>query len=241
MLASCTVEDGIALVRMDDGAKNVVSPAMIRDLNTALDQAQRSAASVLVLTGREQVFCAGFDLQVLKRGKPVETLQMLVGGFRLAMRLLSFPKPVVIACNGHAVAMGAFLLLTGDYRFWAKGDYRIATNEVAIGLTVPRAGLEICRQRLAPAALTRATLLAEDWYGDAAVEAGFVDQRVEAEKLMETVMAYARGLTLDAIAHAQTKERLHRKTLARLRWATRRDCLSFMWIGIRTQLRKARR
>ncbi len=236
MRASCEVQDKVALVRMDDGGNNVVSPAMIRDLHAALDDAERSA-SVLVLTGREQVFSAGFDLRVIKRGNPVETLQMLLGGFRLAARLLAFPTPVVIACNGHAVAMGAFLLLTGDYRFWSKGDYRIATNEVAIGLTVPRAGLQICRQRLTPAALTRATLLAEDWYGDAALLAGFVDQRVEPDALLESAMRYARDLTLDATAHAQSKARLRRRELATLRRAIWRDSVSFVWLGMRALLK----
>ena len=240
MRASCEVENGVALVRMDDGGKNVVSPAMIRDLHVALDHAERSA-SVLVLTGREQVFCAGFDLQVIKRGNPVETLQMLIGGFRLAARLLAFPMPVVIACNGHAVAMGAFLLLTGDYRFWAKGDFRIATNEVAIGLTVPRAGLEICRQRLTPAALTRATLLAEDWYGDAAVAAGFVDQRVDAETVLDAAMAYAKGLSLDAMAHKHSKARLRQRELVTLRKAIWRDALSFIWMGCSALFRKKRK
>lgn len=240
MRASCEIQGTVALVRMDDGAKNVVSPAMIGDMHRALDQAARSSAKVLVLTGREQVFCAGFDLQVIKGGNPVETLKMLVGGFRLAARLLAFPKPVVIACNGHAVAMGAFLLLTGDYRFWAKGDFRIATNEVAIGLTVPRAGLEICRQRLTPAALTRATLLAEDWYGEAAVEAGFVDQWIEADALLETVLDYANLLALEGAAHAHSKARLRRSTLATLRRAIWRDSLSFVWLGITRVLRPGR-
>lgn len=240
MHASCEIHGGVALIRMDDGARNVVSPAMIRDMHTALDQAQRSSANVLVLTGREQVFSAGFDLNVFKRGNPAETLQMLVGGFRLAARLLAFPKPVVIACNGHAIAMGAFLLLTGDYRFWARGQFRIATNEVAIGLTVPRAGLEICRQRLTPAALTRATLLAEDWYGDDAVEAGFIDQRIDAEEFLEKVMAFAGALALDGRAHAHSKIRLRKKELAVLRRAIRRDRWSFIWLGLTSVLKRGR-
>ena len=86
---------------------------------------------------------------------------MLEAGFALAQRILSFPTPVVIAVPGHAIAMGVFLVLCGDYRVGADGPYRITANEVAIGLTMPRAAVEICRQRLAPAHFTRAVGLAE--------------------------------------------------------------------------------
>ena len=86
---------------------------------------------------------------------------MLRAGFELAERMLSFPMPVVIACTGHAVAMGVFLVLSGDYRIGVAGRYKITANEVAIGLTLPRAAIEICRQRLTPAHFSRATVLAE--------------------------------------------------------------------------------
>ena len=65
--------------------------------------------------------------------------------------MLAFPTPVLVACPGHAVAMGVFLLLSGDYRVGAGGPYKLAANEVAIGITMPLAAVEICRQRLAPA------------------------------------------------------------------------------------------
>src|SRR5262245_61435730 len=97
------VEDAVATITMDDGKVNVMSVAMIRALDDALDRAQADGAVVL-LTGREGVFSAGFDLRVL-RGGGSEALAMVHGGFELAERLLSFPLPVLIACNGHAIAM----------------------------------------------------------------------------------------------------------------------------------------
>ena len=69
---------------------------------------------------------------------------------------MAFPTPVVVACTGHSVAMGVFLLLSGDYRVGPTGPYKFTANEVAIGLTMPLAAVEICRQRLAPAQLNRA-------------------------------------------------------------------------------------
>ena len=120
---------------MDDGKANVMSLQMQAEIHAALD---RSAAErpVVVLTGRPGVFSGGFDLQVLRSGGTTAT-DMVVGGFELASRLLSFPTPVIVAATGHAVAMGIFLLLAGDYRIGAAGPFKLIANEVAIGLTMP--------------------------------------------------------------------------------------------------------
>lgn len=92
---------------------------------------------------------------------------------------MPFPQPVVVACSGHAIAMGAFLLLSADHRVGVTGSsHKITANEVAIGLTMPRAAVEICRQRLAPAHFQRALNLAEPYTPDSAVEAGFLDSAV---------------------------------------------------------------
>jgi enoyl-CoA hydratase len=108
------LESGVATVFMDDGKVNVVSPQLIEQLNRALDQARSDQAAV-VLAGRDGTFSAGFDRKVLFAGGQA-ALDMLIGGFKLAERLYSFPRPVVAACTGHALAMGAFLLLAADYR-----------------------------------------------------------------------------------------------------------------------------
>ncbi len=160
---------------------NVLSPAMLGELDAALDRAMADRAVVL-LAGLPGVFSAGFDLPVLNAGGAA-SVAMLRAGFALAERLLSFPTPVVIACTGHAVAMGAFILLSGDYRVGAAGPCKIAANEVAIGLTMPRAAVEILRQRLAPAHFSRAATLAEPFSPDQAVEAGFLDRVVSAADL----------------------------------------------------------
>jgi enoyl-CoA hydratase len=158
-LVDYRMADSVAAITMDDGKVNVMSLAMQQEIHAALDRAERDTAVVL-LSGRDGVFSAGFDLPVLRAGGP-DALAMVRGGFELAARVLGFPFPVVIACTGHAMAMGAFLLLSGDYRIGGAGEYKLTANEVAIGLTMPRAAIEILRQRLTPAAFNRATLLAE--------------------------------------------------------------------------------
>ncbi len=79
----------------------------------------------------QRIFSAGFDLEILKNFND-DTLTMLRGGFELAARLMAFPAPVVIACTGHAMDMGSFLLCAADYRIGSAGEFKIGANEVAI-------------------------------------------------------------------------------------------------------------
>jgi enoyl-CoA hydratase len=213
-LVTTTLADGIFTIAMDDGKANVLSPAMQAELNTALDTAQANDdAKAIVLTGREGRFSAGFDLGVLQGGGE-EALNMLRGGFELSHRLLSLPKPVVMACNGHAIAMGVFLLLSGDYAVGTAGSFKIMANEVAIGLTMPLAAVEICRHRLAPAHFNRAVITAEMYDPQGAIAAGFLDEVVDAADLAPTANAAAARLAaLHPAAFANTKVRAREAAL----------------------------
>jgi enoyl-CoA hydratase len=219
---SYALDGSIATVTMDDGKANVMSPAMQAELNQAFDRAASDDA-VVILTGREGMLSAGFDLNVLGSGG-AEAASMVIGGFELAARMLAFPRPIVIACSGHAIAMGSFLLLAGDYRIGTTNPAKYTANEVAIGLTMPRAALEILRQRLTPAAVVRAALLAEVFTPTNAVEAGFLDEMVPADELAGAAREVATRLaTLDPEAHAATTLRARARLLADLRTAIDAD------------------
>ena len=216
------LQDSVATITLDDGKVNALSLAVFKELNAAFDQAL-SENAVVILVGRPGVLSAGFDLTVLRGGGP-DAAPMLREGFKLAERMLSFPNPIVIACSGHAIAMGAFLLLSGDYRIGVTGPFRITANEVAIGLTMPRAAIEICRQRLAPAQFSRAVMLAELFSPDEAVLAGFLDQVVASSELEEAAFVVARRFVeLDRQAHKATKLRARTRILCDLRAAIEQD------------------
>lgn len=208
-LVTYRLQDSVATITMDDGKVNVLSLAMLTELDAALDRAAADRA-VVVLSGREGVFSAGFDLPVLRAGGTA-AVDLLRAGFDLAARLLTFPTPVLVACTGHAVAMGVFLVLSGDYRVGASGPYKLTANEVAIGMTMPLAAVEICRQRLTPACFNRAVVIAEVFSPEDAVAAGFLDRVVPAAELAEASARAAAELAgLDMDAHAATKLRARR-------------------------------
>lgn len=219
-------EASIATITMDDGKRNVLSPQMLADLDEALDRALADDVPV-VLTGRAETFSAGFDLKILMAGGP-DAAAMLIAGFELSERMLGFPTPVVIACNGNAIAMGAFLVLSADYRIGTAGPYRIVANEVAIGLTMPSFGVEICRQRLAPAHFNRAVVTSESYGPDEAVVAGWLDRVVPAAELADAAHAKVVELAkLNPAAHAATKLRARAATLEAIQHAIESDEAAF--------------
>jgi enoyl-CoA hydratase len=208
----------VATITMDDGKVNVLSLQMLMEVNAALDGAAADR-QVVVLTGRVGIFSAGFDLGVLRAGTG-EAIEMLRAGFELAERLLAFPTPVVVAVPGHAIAMGLFLALAGDHRVGARGPFRLTANEVAIGMTLPHAAIEILRHGVAPSHFTRVALLAEPFTPEDAVAAGMLSTVVEPAALLDaarTVAATAAALDLDA--HVATKHRARAETLRALRSA----------------------
>jgi enoyl-CoA hydratase len=216
------LKDSVGTITMDDGKVNAMSLAMLAGLNVALDRAVADRA-VVVITGRPGVFSAGFDLNVLRAGGP-DAQKMLTTGFELAYRMLSFPTPLVLACSGHAIAMGVFLVLAADYRIGADGPFRIGANEVAIGLTMPHFGVEICRQRLTPAHFNRAVIFSEMYSPTEAVPAGFLDRVVPAAELQSEAQRFAATLTrLDMTAHAASKLRVREQTLKAARAAIEAD------------------
>ncbi len=221
-LVSYALADGVATIAMDDGKANVFSPEMLDELHGALDRAESDGA-VVVLTGRARILSAGFDLATLTAGGQ-RAVDMVHRGFLTAERLLSFPAPVVIACPGHAVAMGVFLLLSADHRVGADGAFRYQANEVAIGLTMPRAAIAICRQRLIPSDLDRAVLLSASYTPVEGLRAGFVDQLVPADDVLGVAQQAAQSFTtLNRNAHTTSKRRLRALLLAELREAIEAD------------------
>jgi enoyl-CoA hydratase len=217
-LVSYERSEGVSTITADDGKVNAMSVAMMQEINAALDQAEEHR-SVVILTGRDGVFSAGFDLAVFKQGmEPL--MEMLRVGARLTERLLSFPFPVIAACTGHGIAMGSFLLMSADVRIGVDGPFKIGMNEVAIGMTLPYFAVEIARHRLTPAYFDRAAILAELYSPQEAITPGFLDRVVSSDQLLDTARETASALSkLDMPAHAATKLRVRGPMLEALRQA----------------------
>jgi enoyl-CoA hydratase len=214
-LISYHLEDGIATLTLSNGKVNAISPDVIAEFNAALDRAVTDRA-VVIITGQPGILSGGYDLKVMTAG-PREAVALVTAGSTLARRLLSHPFPVIVACPGHAVAKGAFLLLSADYRIGVDGPFSIGLNEVQIGMTMHHAGIEIARDRLNKVALQRSVVNGEMFSPQGAVAAGFLDVLVSPEELQGAALAAARQLKkINMTAHKNTKLKVRKALLEAL-------------------------
>ena len=221
------LDEQVAILRFDDGKANAISPVALDALNAALDRAEKEARAVALL-GRPGRFSAGFDLSVMRQGP--EAAQALVGGgAELLARMVGSPLPIVAGCSGHALAMGALLLLAADQRLGTEGDFKLGLNEVAIGMTLPQFALELAEERLSRRHLQRSVSQAEIYDPVAAVDAGYLDRLVPADQLEAASIAEARRLTeLHPRAFAETKKKLRGAVVERIRAGLQADLASFV-------------
>jgi enoyl-CoA hydratase len=218
-LVTYELDDRIATIAMDDGKVNAFSIPMLKAVHAAFDQAERDSA-IVILTGREGYFSAGFDLKVFGGGDVEQVIEMLTLGATLAERILGFATPVITACPGHTVAAGAFMALAADLRIGTDGPFKIGLNEVKIGLTVPWFVIELARQRLQSPHFNRAVVSATMYSPAEAVTAGFLDEVVPADELRAESLAAAATLAeLNPRAHTATKLRARTDALKAIRSA----------------------
>ena len=221
-VVAINIENKVATITIQNGKVNAISHQVIDELNAALDKAQEAEA-VVVITGKPGMLSGGYDLNVMRESMS-SAMQLVEKGSTLSRRLLSFPYPVLVACPGHAVAKGAFLLLSADYRIGVEGDFKIGLNEVAIGMSMHDAGVELARGRLAPVFFNRSVILAEMVSPQDAITMGFLDKVVDESQFLPTVNFIAQAMTkLDMKAHYNTKLKARADLLKRLDAAIEKD------------------
>ena len=218
------LKDGVARIGLDDGKVNVMSTTMLGEIGAAFDRAEREAGIVVLRSARPGIFSAGFDLKVFASGDAAKSLDMVRAGAELALRLMSFPHPIIGVMQGHAFPMGTFLLLACDVRLGARGPHRMGLNEVAIGIAPPSFAIELARSRLHPAWLSRTATLGEMYEPDEALTAGFLDRVVAPEAIddnLEEIIAALRAIHKPS--HATAKTRLRQSAMDAMRAAIDRE------------------
>ncbi|KOP55075.1 enoyl-CoA hydratase [Pseudomonas coronafaciens pv. porri] len=221
-LVSYSLDDGVATLTLNNGKVNAISPDMIVAFNAALDQAEKDRA-IVILTGQPGILSGGYDLKVMT-SSPEAAINLVTQGSTLARRMLSHPFPIIVACPGHAVAKGAFLLLSADYRIGVAGPFSIGLNEVQIGMTMHHAGIELARDRLRKSAFNRSVISAEMFDPEGAMAAGFLDKVVSVEELRDAALAVAGQMKkINMSAHRKTKLKVRKALLDTLETAIEQD------------------
>jgi enoyl-CoA hydratase len=194
MELSYDIDDRIARVALSNGKANALSPDVIAALGDALSRAEdegEDTVGALVITGTEGMLSGGFDLEVMRSGAEAAG-KLVTDGGELFSRMYGSQIPIVVACTGHAIAAGALLLLGADGRVGAEGEYKIGLIETQIGMVLPRWAVELAAERLSKRHVQAATVGARVYDPDAAVDVGFLDAVVPADRLQEAALAEAR-------------------------------------------------
>ncbi|VXC66022.1 Enoyl-CoA hydratase [Pseudomonas sp. 8Z] len=214
-LISYQLEDGIATLTLSNGKVNAISPDVIAAFNAALDRAEQDRA-IVVVTGQPGILSGGYDLKVMTSG-PQNAIDLVAAGSTLARRMLAHPYPIIVACSGHAVAKGAFILLSADYRIGVQGPFSIGLNEVQIGMTMHHVGIELARERLSKSAFHRSVINGEMFDPQGALDAGFLDKVVAADALQASTLAVAQQFKkVNMTAHRNTKLKARKALLETL-------------------------
>ena len=204
--AILTKEGEISIITLNDGKANVFSPAMIKDVNSCLDNVPTDSGC-LIIRGSKGMFSAGFDLKVIGSGDVDAIKSMSKSGFEMLSRILDFPRPVIGACTGHGIALGTFLLCCCDYRIGLKGDFMIGANEMRTNMVIPTPILELIKFRVSQAHKYRAILGGTIYPISEAVEAGLIDEVVDEESFEDKLSEKAKDLaTMGHPSYSLTKE-----------------------------------
>ncbi|MCG3171954.1 MAG: Carnitinyl-CoA dehydratase [Myxococcota bacterium] len=209
------LKNSIAWIRMDDGKLNLLGSPLMRGLQELLGRAA-AEASAAVLIGRPGAFSAGLNLKEVRelRGAQLVEFQKLFS--TTVFRLFTFPKPLVAAVSGHAIAGGAIFAMACDRRLAARGAFKLGLNEVPIGVSFPHFILDMARSVYTPQYLERAVLHGELTDPDTAREWGLIHEVTAAEELEAAAARQAEELAkLPHEPYWRAKEYLRRKTFGR--------------------------
>ena len=216
MLRSET-RDGIEVVHLGRPPVNALDREFLEAIAAHFKKLADEGPPAVVLTAEGGAFSAGADLfRVLEDGE--EYVDASVGALTSAFgALFEFPRPLVVAANGHALAGGAVILCAGDYRIMANGDGRVGVTELKVGVPYPIYALEIIRYAVAPQHLQELVYLARAYRPGDALAKGFVDEVVGPDALMERSLEIAKRLAaIPARSFEVMKKLLRAPTIDRI-------------------------
>ena len=198
----------VLLLRLAHGKASALDLELLEELCRAMDEFEASDARACVLTGTGSIFSAGVDLKRLLEGGAAYIDAFLPALDRAISRLLFSDRPLVTACNGHAIAGGCLVACCGDRRLGARGKGRVGVPELAVGVPFPPLAIELVRFSVGPRNLQRVLYDAAVHSMEDALELGFVDELVEADELEARAIETARRLAaIPPTAFAFTKRR----------------------------------
>jgi enoyl-CoA hydratase/carnithine racemase len=214
----------VTIMRLARGKGNALDMEFSRRIIDALGELERSDARAVVMTGQGSVFGAGVDLPAIVAGG-IDYVRSFLGTMITAFeRLVEFPKPIVAAVNGHAIAGGAIMMLACDQRLLARGTARIGLTEIQVGVLFPAWALEIARFATPGEHFQTLIMTGRTYLPDEALARGLVDELVDPEKLIDRACEVAAELgAFPTATYAATKRQVRAPLVEAARRGTAAD------------------
>lgn len=211
-----TRNDDLLTIRLAHGKASALDLELMDALALAIAEANESDARAVILTGTGSIFSAGVDLYRLVDGGREYCERFVPALGRFVLDLFTFPKPLVVAVNGHAIAGGCIMTLCGDYRVMAAGNGRIGMPELLVGVPFPAAILEIVRFCIPPQHLQSVVYTGRTVQPDDAQRLGFIDEIAAPDALLTRAEELARQFAaINAKNFMQTKRQLRDQAISR--------------------------
>ena len=178
--------EGVAVVRLSRGTTNAINLELIHDLSDYLKVAKEDAdISGLVLTSaNEKFFSIGFDIPSLINLEEKDFKEFYMAFNRLCLDMYTFPKPIVAAITGHAVAGGCILAICCDYRYISEGKKLMGLNEIKLGVPLPYPADRILRQIVDDRSARRILDTGDFFPSEETLSMGLVDSVLPLEEVL---------------------------------------------------------
>ncbi|MFQ5638489.1 MAG: enoyl-CoA hydratase/isomerase family protein [bacterium] len=203
----------VTVLQMEQGKVNALDMELLTELKSEFEQLRESGAKAVVLTGAGSSFSAGVDLFRILNGGKAYLNSFLPALNNAVLNLFTFPKPVVAAVNGHAIAGGCVLVCACDYRIMSKGEGRIGVPELLVGVPFPSIPLEIMRFVVPKPRLQEVIYLGQTYLPEQAQKYGLIDEIVTPEDVLERACKQAERLAAIPEETFQVTKRLLRQPL----------------------------
>lgn len=208
--------NGIVTLRLAHGKASALDIELMEGLAREMAETALSDARAVILTGTGSIFSAGVDLFRLTQAGDEYIERFVPALSRLVLDLFAFPKPLVAAVNGHAIAGGCIFTLAADYRLMAAGSARIGMPELLVGVPFPASVLEVVRFAVPPQHIQSLIYTARTVKPDEALQFGLIDEVVDGDSLLARAAEMAAHLAnLPSEAFQLAKRQLRDRTIGR--------------------------
>ncbi len=223
-------------MRIDRPPANAMSPELVEEIIAVSGDLAAAGPDAVVITGRDGFFSAGLDLNLVPTLDDAGQAAMIMGINRMVAAWYGFPRPVVAAINGHAIAGGIVLALCADYRVAAKQG-KLGLTEARVGVPYPMNALAVVKAELSPPAARYLVLRAHLVDPPEALTLGLVDELAARDAMLERALEMAAELSaVPAGAYETVKRQLRGATLAEMQRVVRSgtDPLARSWLSAET-------